>query len=266
VSKLPGERDAAPARTLRTDSPLGCPLLPGDLLQRLATGPGATLRQYELLLRRLMCVLHPRADAAAGTIHADPQASTQAVEVVLALTDWDRWSKAGFGKEHAWCAVHVLRCLLLVGWAAHHCMEQTSVATVPSAGACSARSLHPACSRKLLHFSRCVCCAAATCVHPPQQLMGPCVRASSQGRPVPLPLLVSVVGLSLRPVFLSIPRTPEVDQCRIRFCSSVVCVPNLVEAAPSAMAAMFRRPRLWATLLPVLAAASSSAAGLPVTE
>jgi hypothetical protein len=127
VSKLPGERDAAPARTLRTDSPLGCPLLPGDLLQRLATGPGATLRQYELLLRRLMCVLHPRADAAAGTIHADPQASTQAVEVVLALTDWDRWSKAGFGKEHAWCAVHVLRCLLLVGWVAHSPLHGTNV-------------------------------------------------------------------------------------------------------------------------------------------
>lgn len=86
-----------------------------------------------------------------------------------------------------------------------------------------------------------------------------------QNRPVHLPLLVSVVGLSLRPVFLGVPRTAEVDQCRIRFCTSVACVPKLVDSVPSAMASMFRRPRLWAALLPVLAT-STSMSGLPVLE
>lgn len=90
-------------------------------------------------------------------------------------------------------------------------------------------------------------------------------RVILQNRPVHLPLLVSVVGLSLRPVFLDMPRTAEVDQVRVRFCTSVACVPKLVESVPSAMASMFRRRRLWATLVPVLATATS-ASGLPVDE
>ena len=80
-----------------------------------------------------------------------------------------------------------------------------------------------------------------------------------------LPLLVSVVGLSLRPVFLGVTRTDEVDQCRIRFCTSIACVPKLIESVPSAMLSMFRRPRLWRALLPVLATATSTS-GLPVVE
>ena len=91
------------------------------------------------------------------------------------------------------------------------------------------------------------------------------IHAALQTRPVHLPLLVSVVGLSLRPVFLGVPRTDEVDQCRIRFCTSVACVPKLVESVPSAMLSMFRRPRLWRALLPVLATATSTS-GLPVVE
>lgn len=78
--------------------------LPGDLLQRLVACPEQQLRQYELLLRRLLCALLPRASAAASmTSSVDLQTLVQAAEVVLAMTDWDRWSRAGMEKDHAWC-------------------------------------------------------------------------------------------------------------------------------------------------------------------
>ena len=193
-------------------------LLKGDWLTQLAADP--ELPRYELLLRRLLCAFLPRAPGAAAaaaaaaagaasTLHADPRAATQAAEVVLTLTDADRWCKAGFDRERAgFICWGMLRALTAAG----------------------------------IHEE-----AAAF------------LRAGA----VHLPLLISVIGLSLRPVFLSAPRTPELDECRLRFCSSVLCVPNLAESAPSAMAAVFHRPRLWDAVLPVLAEGCASAV-LPV--
>lgn len=241
--------------------------LPGDLLQRLVACPGPQLRQSELLLRRLMCALLPRAAAAASmTSSADLQAQVQAAEVVLAITDWDRWTKAGMDKDHAWCA----RCLRSCETGPARSLTQVLwcwIQTVPSAGGCSARSRHLECSKKLPCFFRYVRTPAGIdrgCMPSIVRPDPPLVHAI-QNRPVHLPLLVSVVGLSLRPVFLGVPRTAEVDQCRIRFCTSVACVPKLVDSVPSAMASMFRRPRLWAALLPAMAT-STSMSGLPVLE
>lgn len=127
--------------------------LPGDLLQRLVAGPGQQLRQYELLLRRLMCALLPRAAAAASmTSSMDLQALVQAAEVVLAMTDWDRWSRAGMEKDHAWCVLHALLRDQACQVAKHYAVLLGS--TVPSAGGCSRRLPHPECSRKLLLFSK----------------------------------------------------------------------------------------------------------------
>ena len=180
----------------------------GGLLAQLAARSPPELRQYELLLRRLVCALLPRPGPELAAAE-----EVQKAELLLTLTDWERWCKAGFSKEHATAICWgMLSALTAAG------MLESAAAMLRSVGA---------------------------------------------GEPPHPPLLISVVGLSLRPVLLGMPAAAELDECRVRFCSSVACVPNLAEAVPSAMAAVFRLQRLWASLLPVLAACSS-AGKLPV--
>ncbi len=200
------------------------------------------------------------------TSSGDLQALVQAAEVVLAMTDWDRWNKAGMEKGRAWCVARALvgiglsdcstHALPLHGFDSAVCWEMLAALTESGMLEEAAAFLQVRASPAALDLTAC----PSTVTLKTDAFM---IFVMMQNRPMHLPLLVSVVGLSLRPVFLGIPRTAEVDQSRIRFCTSVACVPKLVESVPSAMVSMFRRPRLWRTLLPVLANVASTS-GLPV--
>jgi hypothetical protein len=182
------------------------------------------------------------------------------------MTDWDRWTKAGMEKDQAWCvaraparlgrACRIAQYTLCrrVGFDSAVCWGMLAALIKSGMLEETAAFLQVRASPAVLD--------AATC--PSTVETDACMaHAILQNRPVHLPLLASVVGLSLRPVVLGVPQTAEVDQCRIRFCTSVACVPKLVESVPSAMVRTFRRPRLWRALLPVLANVTS-ASGLPV--